>query len=75
MYVLRSDSVQRFDISVFRKFRITETSYFEFRTEGYNVFNTVTYGDPIAEFTNVNFGRVLSAQAPRSLRIGGKIVF
>jgi outer membrane receptor protein involved in Fe transport len=73
--VMRSDSVQRFDISVFRKFKIRETSYFEFRTEGYNVFNTVTYGDPTAEFTNVNFGRVLSAQASRSLRVGGKIVF
>ena len=73
--VLRGDNVQRFDISVFRNFRINEKVYFEFRAEGYNVFNTVTYGDPTAEFTNVNFGRVLSAAAARSLRLGGKIVF
>lgn len=73
--ILRGDSVQRFDLSVFRNFRLTEKAYFEFRAEGYNVFNTVTYGDPTGEFTNVNFGRVLSAQAARSLRLGGKIVF
>jgi hypothetical protein len=73
--VLRGDNVQRFDISVFRNFRIKEKATFEFRAEGYNVFNTVTYGDPTAEFTNVNFGRVLSAAAARSLRLGGKIVF
>ena len=73
--VLRGDNVQRFDISVFRNFRINEKVYFEFRAEGYNVFNTVTYGDPTAEFTNVNFGRVLSAAAARSLRLGGTIVF
>ncbi len=73
--ILRGDNVRRFDISVFRNFRISERSYFEFRTEGYNVFNAVTYGDPTAEFTNVNFGRVLSASAARSLRLGGKFVF
>jgi hypothetical protein len=73
--VLRGDNVRRFDISAFRNFPIRERMYFEIRAEGYNVFNTVTYGDPVAEFTNVNFGRVLSAQAARSLRIGGKIVF
>ncbi|MBI2689705.1 MAG: TonB-dependent receptor [Acidobacteria bacterium] len=73
--ILRGDRVQRFDISVFRNFRITERSHFEFRCEAYNVFNTVTYGDPTAEFTNVNFGKVLSAMASRSLRLGGKFVF
>lgn len=73
--ILRSDSVHRFDMSVFRNFRLTERSYFEIRAEGYNVFNTVTYGEPTAEFTSVNFGKVLSASSARSLRIGGKIVF
>jgi hypothetical protein len=73
--VLRSDAVHRFDMSVFRNFHFNERSYLEIRAEGYNVFNTVTYGDPVAEFTNVNFGRVLSAQGARSLRLGGKIVF
>ena len=73
--ILRSDAAHRFDMSVFRNFHITEKQYVEIRAEGYNVFNTVTYGDPVAEFTNVNFGKVLSAAAARSLRLGAKIVF
>jgi len=73
--ILRGDTVTRFDMSVFRNLRFGEKAYFEFRAEGYNVFNTVTYGDPTAEFTNVNFGKVLSASAARSIRLGGKLVF
>jgi hypothetical protein len=47
----------------------------QIRVEAYNVFNTVTYNAPTSEFTNVNFGKVLSAMSPRSLQIGGRIYF
>ena len=43
--------------------------------EGYNVLYVVTYGNPVSEFTNANFGRVTSAFASRSLQIGARIYF
>jgi hypothetical protein len=62
-------------MSLFRKFPFTERIYGELRAEAYNVFNTVTYNAPTAEFTSINFGRVLTAQAPRSLQLGFRIHF
>jgi hypothetical protein len=73
--VMRTDGVHRFDMSVFRRIPINERISAQLRVEGYNVFNTVTYGAPTAEFTSVNFGKVLSAQASRSLQIGARIFF
>ncbi|MFN7934739.1 MAG: TonB-dependent receptor [Bryobacteraceae bacterium] len=73
--VLRTDGVHRVDMSAFRNFHFKERFMAQLRVEGYNVLNVVTYGAPTAEFTNVNFGRVTSAQAPRSLQIGARIYF
>ena len=73
--VLRTDGVQRFDMSVFRNIPINERAFAQLRFEGYNVFNTVTYNAPTAEFTSVNFGRVLGAAPSRSLQIGARIYF
>jgi len=73
--VLRTDGVHRMDLSVFRNFHFKERFMAQLRVEGYNVLNVVTYGAPTSEFTNVNFGRVTSAQAPRSLQIGARIYF
>jgi hypothetical protein len=73
--ILRTDGVHRFDMSAFRKIPINERFYAQLRVEAYNVFNTVTYGAPTSEFNSVNFGRVLSAQASRSLQIGARLYF
>lgn len=73
--ILRSDAVHRFDMSVFRKFPIRERAYAEFRAEAYNVFNSVTYNAPTADFASVNFGKVLSAMAARSMQLSARIYF
>ncbi|HUS04807.1 MAG TPA: hypothetical protein VMZ52_00815, partial [Bryobacteraceae bacterium] len=72
---LRSQGVHRFDMSVFRKFPVKERIFFEFRAEAYNVFNTVTYNAPTTDLANINFGRVLSAMAPRSMQLSARIHF
>jgi len=41
----------------------------------YNVFNVVTYSAPTSEFNNVNFGKVTSAMASRSLQLGARVYF
>lgn len=72
---MRADAVHRLDLSLFRNIPINDRFMGQLRIEAYNVFNTVTYNAPTAEFTNVNFGRVLSAMAARSLQIGARIYF
>ena len=72
---MRADAVRRFDMSVFRRIPINERFYAQLRVEAYNVLNTVTYNAPTAEFTSVNFGKVISAMASRSLQIGARIYF
>jgi len=72
---LRTDRVIRFDMSVFRSFPIKERASLQLRVEAYNIFNTATYNAPTAELTNVNFGKVTSAMASRSMTIGARINF
>ncbi len=73
--ILRSDGVVRFDMSLFRNIPIRERFRLQLRAEAYNIFNTVTYNAPTAEFTSVNFGKVTSAMASRSLQIGAQVYF
>jgi hypothetical protein len=37
---------RRLDLSVFRRFRLTESRYFEFRAESFNLTNTPNFGQP-----------------------------
>ena len=73
--ILRTDAVHRFDMSAFRKFPITERIAVEFRAEAYNIFNTVTYNAPTADVANINFGKVTSAMASRSMQLSARVRF
>ncbi len=43
---LRGPSFSQSDLSVFKKFKITEATHLEFRAEGFNIFNQVNLGLP-----------------------------
>jgi outer membrane receptor protein involved in Fe transport len=45
---LRGPSFSQTDLSVFKKFKITEAANLEFRVEGFNIFNQVNLGLPDA---------------------------
>jgi hypothetical protein len=51
--VLRGPSQKNFDFSVIKRFRITESKNFEFRTEFFNLFNQVNYANPISDFNAI----------------------
>jgi hypothetical protein len=75
---LYSDWGKNLDLSLFRQFHIGETRYFEFRAEGYNVFNNVIFNVPNNNIDNVNPGQVTStapASLPRQLQMGLKFYF
>ncbi len=66
---------QNIDLGIFRSFRITERHRLEVRGEFFNLFNWVTLGTPVFSLANANFGKVLTAGAPRIIQVGLKYSF
>jgi hypothetical protein len=72
----RSNWSRNLDLSLFRDFRLRESMRLQFRAEAFNVTNTPVWGTPVANFSNANFGRVLSvANTPRQLQLAMKLRF
>jgi hypothetical protein len=52
-----------------KEFRITENHALEFKTEFFNVPNTVNFGDPTGAMNNANFGKITSQRtSPRQIQ-------
>jgi hypothetical protein len=58
------------DFSLFKVFHIREKDELQFRAELFNLFNQVRLGNPTTAMNNANFGRILSAGAPRLVQFG-----
>lgn len=63
------------NLSLFKQFRITEGTSFQFRAESYNTFNHTEWNNINTGFTNTNFGQVTSTYDPRTLQFGAKFLF
>lgn len=67
------------DLSILKKTRITETTYFEIRAEFFNLFNRGRFGLPDVNVDNPsNFGisgRNGDIFQPRRIQVGGRFVF
>ena len=75
-YRMRAPAFWNIDASVFRQFPFMETRSVEFRVESFNTPNTVILGTPNGNFSDVNFGKITgTANSPRSLQLGLKIIF
>ena len=73
---LRGDGFANLDMSLFRQFPITEGKMIEFRTEFFNITNSPTWGLPIANFNNRNFGRIFGTRnSERQIQFGLKFIF
>jgi len=77
--ILRADGSNNFDLSVFRRFPVgalREDAYLEFRAEFFNAFNSPQFAPPISNFSNRNFGQVVStANTERQIQFALKLVF
>ncbi|MBS1825974.1 MAG: TonB-dependent receptor [Acidobacteria bacterium] len=88
--VMRGFGLSQVDLSVRRKFRISETVGLDLRADAFNVCNTPNFGNPTGVLTSTNFGRstqILSTGVtgglnpqfqvggPRSLQLGLRVQF
>lgn len=73
---LRTDDQQRWDLSLSKKFFITERVNASFRAEAFNLFNHVNFAGPNTNPTDTLFGRITATQAnPRSWQFAFKLTF
>ncbi|MBI4263445.1 MAG: hypothetical protein HY657_03635, partial [Acidobacteria bacterium] len=63
------------DLSLVRSFRFAETHRIEARVEAFNAFNWFRWNNPTTNFSNANFGRILSAGEPRIMQFAVKYQF
>lgn len=64
-----------FDVSVTRRFNMTEQQRLEFRAEGFNVLNLMRPGILNTSLNSALFGQVTSALDPRIMQFALKYVF
>jgi hypothetical protein len=67
--VLHGPHLFDIDLSVFRKFRVTERVRLEFRAESYNLSNTPWFDRPDSNFSDAAFGQVTTAQGTQSVKV------
>ena len=70
--------IMNFDMQVSKTMRLTESKSFDIRVEAFNVFNHAQFYGPSSvdgEVNDANFGRVVSAAAPRLVQLAVKFHF
>lgn len=73
--VLRMDSVQNFDMSLFKNFPLGESRRLEFRSEFFNIFNHANFRLGEVSVASANYGRVTSATPGRISQFSLKLYF
>jgi hypothetical protein len=63
------------NLALVRAFRFLETHRIEARVEAFNAFNWFRWGNPINNFSDANFGRILSSGEPRIMQFALKYSF
>jgi hypothetical protein len=81
---VRGPGIKNIDFSVNKNWKLTERFGLQFRTEMFNVFNTVNFrahnlsvagGGIENNFNNGGFGRANSTRGPREIQFGMKLTF
>ena len=64
-----------FDMGVVKATARLERVGLQFRFEAFNILNHANFNNPVNTLTNVNFGKLTSAQDPRVLQFALKLAF
>jgi Carboxypeptidase regulatory-like domain len=73
---LRGPGQANWDLSIFRKFSVTDRIMTEFRAEAFNAFNRTEFGLPDTTLGDGTTGQITSqANNPRTLQLALKIIF
>ena len=74
--MVRGPGEFRLDMSLAKRFVITERKYFELRGEAYGLTNTPIFASPASQtITSALFGQLRSSQGERNMQIVAKFYF
>ncbi|MGH8337360.1 MAG: carboxypeptidase regulatory-like domain-containing protein, partial [Gammaproteobacteria bacterium] len=63
------------DLALHKTFAIAERQHVTFRFEMFNWLNHTTFGNPVTNFSDPNFGTIRSAGSPRNIQLALKYMF
>ena len=73
--ILRGPRFFNADMSLLKDTQVTERVSVQLRAEFFNIFNTVRFNTPNRNVSSAQFGRITSAQDPRIIQFGLKLLF
>ncbi len=74
--IVRGPGMSRLDLSLAKKFSLTESKYFEVRGEAFNLSNTPIFLSPASQtITSPLFGQIRSSEGERNVQIVAKFYF
>jgi hypothetical protein len=71
----RGPGYAQVDLSLSKRFGITDRFSSQLRIDAFNAFNRVNLNNPVLDLVNNNFGRSTSALTPRALQLGLRVMF
>jgi len=72
----RGPGMGRLDLSLGKKFSVTESKWFELRGEAFNLTNTPIFNSPASQtITSSLFGQIRSSQGERQVQLAAKFYF
>ena len=71
----RGPGYAQVDLSLSKKFPITERVAAQLRLDAFNALNRVNLNNPVLDLVNNNFGKSTSALTPKSYQLGLRIMF
>ena len=72
---LEGPGYQNVNLALIKALPLGARARLQLRAEAFNVFNRANYDNPDNFFGSPTFGRILSAQSPRRIQLGAKLVF
>ncbi len=72
---VRGPGTQRWDMGLYKSFKLVERFHLQFRAEAFNVFNHTNFDTVSTSLASSLFGQVLSSRDPRILQLGLKAIF
>ena len=72
---LEGPGYQNVNLALLRQVRLSNTTRLQLRLEAFNLLNRANYDLPDNFLGSPTFGRILSAQSPRRIQLGAKVVF
>jgi hypothetical protein len=73
--VIEGPGLVNFDLSLYKRFAVTENKHLEFRAEFFNAFNRPNFGNPGTTFGTGSFGVISSSLEGRDIQLGIRFDF